>query len=110
MPQPSPRAGDNDQSDHKRCSQVPTRSEAAECSALEQRGQHLDAAQLPARPQPRRKALEGGAVARCPLPAARCPRPHPQDGAVAPARAALSPAPCPVVSRMQVPRRAHAGR
>lgn len=28
-----------------------------------------DAAQLPARPQPRRKALEGGAVARCPLPA-----------------------------------------
>lgn len=69
MPQPSPRAGDNDQSDHKRCSQVPTRSEAAECSALEQRGQHLDAAQLPARPQPRRKALEGGAVARCPLPA-----------------------------------------
>lgn len=71
MPQPSPRAGDNDQSDRKRCSQVPTRSEAAECSALEQRGQHLDAAQLPARPQPRRKALEGGAVARCPLPAAR---------------------------------------
>lgn len=69
MPQPSPRAGDNDQSDRKRCSQVPTRSEAAECSALEQRGQHLDAAQLPARPQPRRKALEGGAVARCPLPA-----------------------------------------
>lgn len=108
MPQPSPRAGDNDQSDRKRCSQVPTRSEAAECSALEQRGQHL-----PLRTQ--HSSLHAHSHAgkpwrAAPLPVARCPRPHPQDGAVAPARAALSPAPCPVVSRMQVPRRAHAGR
>lgn len=76
MPQPSPRAGDNDQSDRKRCSQVPTRSEAAECSALEQRGQHL-----PLRTQHSSLHAHSHAgkpwraaplpVARCPLPAAR---------------------------------------
>ena len=75
MPQPSPRAGDNDQSDHKRCSQVPTRSEAAECSALEQRGQHL-----PLRTQ--RSSLHAHSHAgkpwrAAPLPVARCPLPAP---------------------------------
>lgn len=75
MPQPSPRAGDNDQSDHKRCSQVPTRSEAAECSALEQRGQHL-----PLRTQ--HSSLHAHSHAgkpwrAAPLPVARCPLPAP---------------------------------
>lgn len=75
MPQPSPRAGDNDQSDHKRCSQVPTRSEAAECSALEQRGQHLP---LWTQHSSLHAHSHAGKPWRAaPLPVARCPLPAP---------------------------------